>query len=65
MSNGGASKPWEQVVEHLRLYLLHLQDELEWDRAFEETQTRFVAAAQRAREEIAAGQAQPMDHDRL
>jgi hypothetical protein len=62
MSNGGASKPWKQVVEHLRLYL---QEELEWDRAFEEKQIQLIAAARRAREEIAAGQAQPMHHDRL
>jgi hypothetical protein len=49
-------------VEHLRLYL---QEELEWDRAFEEKQIQLIAAARRAREEIAAGQAQPMHHDRL
>jgi len=55
----------DQVVEHLREQLLLLEDELEWDRAFEETQIQLVAAAQRAREEIAAGRAQPMDHDRL
>lgn len=45
----------DQVVEHLREYILHLEDELEWDRAFEEKQTQLIAAARCAREEIAAG----------
>ena len=55
----------DQVVEHLMEYILYLQDELEWDRAFEERQAQLVAAARRARQEIAAGHAEPMDYDRL
>jgi hypothetical protein len=49
----------------LRLYIAQLQDELDWDRAFDETQTQLIAAARRARQEIAAGHAEAMDHDRL
>jgi hypothetical protein len=55
----------EQVVEHLREYLADLQDELEWDALFNKTQQQLVEAAQRAKEEIAEGQAQPMDYERL
>jgi len=55
----------ERVVEHLREYILDLQDELQWDALFKRTQGELVAAARRAREEIAAGQAEPMDFERL
>ena len=58
-------KAQERVVEHLREYILDLQDELEWDALFERTQDKLVAAARRAREEIAAGKAEPMDFERL
>jgi hypothetical protein len=54
-----------QVVEHLREYLEDIQDETNWDRAFERTQDRLVAAARRARQEIAAGEARPLDPDQL
>ena len=55
----------ERVVEHLREYILDLQDELEWDVLFERTQDKLVAAARRAKEEIASGKAEPMDFERL
>ena len=55
----------ERVVEHLREYILDLQDELEWDALFERTQDKLVAAARRAKEEIASGKAEPMDFERL
>jgi len=55
----------ERVVEHLREYILDLQDELRWDALFKRTQDKLVAAARRAREEIAAGKAEPMDFERL
>ena len=51
----------ERVVEHLREYILDLQDELQWDALFKRTQDKLVAAARRAKEEIAAGKAKPMD----
>lgn len=55
----------EQVVEHLREYLADLQDELQWNSLFERTQPQLVEAARRARQEIAQGDAQPMDYERL
>ncbi len=55
----------EQVVNHLREHLADLQDEMQWDDLFRRTQAQLAAAAQRARQEIDAGQAQPMDYNRL
>jgi len=55
----------ERVVEHLREYILDLQDELQWDALFKRTQDKLVTAARRAKEEIAAGKAEPMDFERL
>ncbi len=55
----------ERVVEHLREYILDLQDELQWDALFRRTQDKLVVAARRAKEEIAAGKAEPMDFERL
>ncbi|MFN3982117.1 MAG: hypothetical protein ACK4SA_17210 [Caldilinea sp.] len=55
----------EQVAEHLREYIADLQDELEWDSLFERTKPQLKAAARRARQEIAQGNAQPMDYGRL
>jgi len=43
----------DQVVEHLREYFADLQDELEWDSLFKRTQPQLVAAARRAKQEIA------------
>ena len=54
----------DQVVDHLREYLADLQDELQWDAQFARTQQELVAAARRARKEIAKGRAEPMDYDR-
>ena len=55
----------DQVVEHLREYLLDLQDEMKWDAQFNRTQRQLIAAAQRAKQEIAEGKAELMDYDRL
>jgi hypothetical protein len=49
-----------QIVEHLREYLADIQDEIQWDKAFEKTQSQLAAAAQRARQEIADGQVKPL-----
>lgn len=54
-----------QVVGHLREYLEDLQDELQWDALFKRTQPQLVAAARRAKQEIAQGLAKPMDYDQL
>ncbi|QLQ08850.1 MAG: hypothetical protein HZY76_10570 [Anaerolineae bacterium] len=55
----------EQVAEHLREYLEELQDDIRWDRLFQKTQPQLAAAARRARQEIAAGKASPMNYDQL
>ncbi|MBW1697059.1 MAG: hypothetical protein JRK26_09705 [Deltaproteobacteria bacterium] len=55
----------ERVVEHLREYILDLQDELQWDARFKRTQDKLITAARRAKEEIAAGKAEPLDFERL
>ena len=55
----------DQVVEHLREYLEDLQDELRWDTQFKKTQRQLVAAARRAKKEIAKGRAKPLDYDQL
>ena len=54
-----------QLVEHLREYIENLRDELEWDSLVQKTQSQLIKAAQQARQDIAAGKAQPMDYDQL
>jgi hypothetical protein len=55
----------DQVVEHLREYVEDLQDELQWDISFQKTQQQLVAAAQKAKQEIAEGKAKPLDYNQL
>ena len=55
----------EQVVEHLREYLEDLQDKLQWDSLFKKTQPQLIAAARRAKHEIAQGLAKPIDYGQL
>ena len=55
----------DRVVEHLREYLTDVRDELEWDDLLKRTQPQLVAAARRAKREIAEGHAHPLDLDRL
>ena len=55
----------DQVVEHLREYIAELEDELRWEISFNNTQDQLIEAARRAKKEIAAGKAEPMDLDRL
>jgi hypothetical protein len=55
----------EQVAEHLREYIDELQDEIRWNESFQRTQNKLVAAAKRAKQEIAEGQATAMDYEQL
>jgi hypothetical protein len=55
----------DRVVEHLREYIDDLQDELQWDKSFQKTQPQLIAAARRAKQEIAEGRAKPLDYDQL
>ncbi|MDE0018061.1 MAG: hypothetical protein OXU51_17900 [Candidatus Poribacteria bacterium] len=54
-----------QIVDHLREYIADLEDELHWEASFNRTQEQLMAAARRAKQEIAKGKAEPMDLDRL
>ena len=54
-----------QVVEHLRDYIAELRDEIRWDVSFKTTQWQLATLAQRTRQEIREGRAEPMDYDRL
>jgi hypothetical protein len=55
----------EKVVEHIREYIADLEDEKRWDASFNQTQDNLVAAARKAKQEIAEGQSMPMDYQRL
>jgi RNA binding exosome subunit len=55
----------EKVVEHIRDYIADLEDEKLWDASFKRTQDNLVAAARKAKQEIAAGQSTPMDYEQL
>jgi hypothetical protein len=54
-----------QVVEHLRDYLAEMQDEAQWENSFKKTQSRLVAVAQQAKQQIAEGKARPLNYDEL
>ena len=54
-----------QIVEHLREYIAVLQDELSWEVSFNNTQGQLIAAARRAKQEIAEGKSETMDLERL
>jgi hypothetical protein len=49
----------------LKEYIADLKDELQWEESFEKTQPQLVAAAQRAKQEIAEGKAQEMKLNEL
>jgi hypothetical protein len=55
----------QQAVEHLRQCFEGMQVELRWDALFEKTQPQLIAAAARARQQIAEGMAKPMDYNEL
>ncbi len=47
----------ERVTDHLKEYINDLQDEIKWDNSFAKTQSKLVAAARLAKQEIAEGKA--------
>ena len=55
----------DRVADHLREYIGDLQDEIRWSESFQRTQQKLVAAARRAKQEIAEGQATALDYDQL
>lgn len=55
----------ERVVEKLRDLVEDARDEARWDDLFERKKASLVAAARKARNDIAAGKASDMDYDKL
>jgi hypothetical protein len=55
----------ERVSEHIREYIADLEDEVKWESSFQRTRPNLVAAARKAKQEIAEGKSVPMDYDRL
>jgi hypothetical protein len=55
----------DRVVEHLRDYLAEVAEEKRWDESFQRTRPNLVAAAQKAKAEIASGLSTPMDYEQL
>ncbi len=55
----------ERALEHMQQYIEEIRDELKWHESFEDSQSKLVAAARQAREEIARGKAAPMNLDDL
>jgi hypothetical protein len=51
----------ERVTDHLREYINDLQDEIKWDNSFAKSQSKLVAAARIAKQEIAEGKAVVLD----
>lgn len=54
-----------RAAEHLREWLMDLEDESAWDESFARTQKGLYRAAQEARKQVAEGKAKPMDFKRL
>jgi hypothetical protein len=55
----------DRVTEHLREYINDLQDEIKWDNSFAKSQSKLVAAAKIAKQEIAEGKAVVLDFNQL
>jgi hypothetical protein len=55
----------ERVVEHLQDYIEDMRDEIAWNESFARTEDALVAAARKARAEIAQGLATPLNPDDL
>jgi hypothetical protein len=55
----------ETVVEHMRDYIEDIRDDAKWKESFSRTQDKLIAAARHARQEIAEGEARPMDVEKL
>ena len=55
----------EKVTEHLREYIDDLQDEIKWDKSFAKSQSKLMAAARLAKQEIAEDKAVALDFNQL
>jgi len=55
----------ERALEHMQQYVEDARDELKWNEVFVKSQSKLVAAARQAREEIVRGRATPMNFEDL
>jgi hypothetical protein len=53
------------VADHWRELIEDLRNDLRWERLFAKSQPQLIAAARRARQEMAAGQAKPLNLEEL
>ena len=54
-----------RAAEHLQMWLAELEDEARWDDDFARSQKGLYKSAQEARRQIAEGESEPMDFNRL
>ena len=54
-----------QVLEALRQLVAESNDDVQWDELFRRSQNPLATAARNARAEVTAGNATPMDFDKL
>jgi hypothetical protein len=55
----------ERALEHMQQYIGDIRDELKWSDSFGKSQSKLIAAARQAREEILQGKATPMNIEDL
>ena len=55
----------ERALEHMQQYIEDIRDELKWSDSFGSSQSKLIAAARQAREEILRGKATPMNFEDL
>lgn len=53
------------AAEHLRNYIAELQDEIRWDGLVKSTESKLIAMARQAKQNIVEGKARPMNLDEL
>jgi hypothetical protein len=55
----------DRALEHMQQYIEDIRDELKWNESFGNSQSKLIAAARQAREEILRGKATPMNVEDL
>jgi len=55
----------ERALEHMQQYIEDIRDELKWSDSFRNSESKLIAAARQAREEISRGKATPMNVEDL
>jgi hypothetical protein len=55
----------ERALEHMQQYIEDIRDELKWNESFGNSQSKLIAAARQAREEISQGKATPINVEEL